>query len=122
MGEEADSVLVSTNVTEERKVYATVVSKFDSFFKVRRNIIFERARFNKRNQRKGETSERYIMELYRLAENCDYGALKEEMIRDRLVMGIRDAALSQQIQLDSELTLEKTKKKIRQREAVAEQQ
>ena len=62
------------------------------------------------------------MELYRLAENCDYGALKEEMIRDRLVVGIRDASLSQQLQLDSELTLEKTKKKIRQREAVGEQQ
>ena len=73
-------------------------------------------------QREGETSERYIMELYRLAENCDYGALKEEIIRDRLVVGIRDAALSQQLQLDSELTLEKTKKKIRQREAVGEQQ
>ena len=123
MGEEADSVLASTNVTEEeRKVYATVVGKFDSFFKVRRNIIFERARFNKRNQREGETSERYIMDLYRLAENCGYGALKEEMIRDRLVVGIRDAVLSQQLQLDSELTLEKTKKKIRQREAVGEQQ
>ena len=41
MGEEADSVLASTNVTEEeRKVYATVVGKFDSFFKMRRNIIF----------------------------------------------------------------------------------
>ena len=59
------------------------------------------------------------MELYRLAENCDYGELKNEMIRDRLVVGIRDAVLSQQLQLDAELT---AKKKIRQREAVGEQQ
>ena len=41
------------------------------------------------------------------------------MIRDRLVVGIQDASLSQQLQLDAELT---AKTKVRQREAVAEQQ
>ena len=113
----------STNITaEERKIYATVVSKFDEFFKVRRNVIFERARFNRRNQQEGETSEQHIMELYALAENCDYSNLKEEMIWDRLVVGIRDTGLSQQLQLDAELTLEKAKTKVRQREAVGEQQ
>ena len=95
IGEEAEAVLTSTNITaEEREQYDTVVAKFDSFFGVRRNIIFERARFNRRHQQEGETAEQYIMELYRLAENCDYGPLKDEMIRDRLVVGIRDGALS----------------------------
>ena len=123
IGEEAEAVLTSTNITaEERGQYDTVVAKFDSFFGVRRNIIFERARFNRRHQQEGETAEQYIMELYRLAENCDYGPLKDEMIRDRLVVGIRDAALSQQLQLDAELTLDKAKTKVRQREAVGEQQ
>lgn len=62
------------------------------------------------------------MELYTLAEYCDYSAMTDEMIRDRLVVGIRDAQLSQQLQIDADLTLEKAKKKIRLREAVAEQQ
>ena len=123
IGEEKESVLTSTNTTEdERKVYQTVLDKFDSFFKVRRNVIYERIRFNRRNQLENETAEQYIMELYRLAESCDYGALRNEMIRDRLVVGIRDAALSQQLQLDAELTLEKAKKRIRQKEAVGQQQ
>ena len=61
------------------------------------------------------------MELYRLADSCDYGDLNDEMIRDRLVVGIRDAVLSQLLQLDADLTLETAKKKIRQREAVGEQ-
>ena len=122
LGEEAEGVLTSTNATDdERKVYDTVVEKFDAFFKVRRNVIFERARFNRRNQLDGETAEQYIMELYRLAESCDYGDLKDEMIRDRLVVVVRDAVLSQQLQLDADLTLETAKKKIRQREAVGEQ-
>ena len=37
------------------------------------------------------------------------------MIRDRLVVGIRDAALSQQLQMDSGLTLEKAKKTVHQK-------
>ena len=61
MGEEADGILASTNVAaEERKVYKTVLSKLDGFFDVRRNVIFERARFNRRNQREGESAEQFI--------------------------------------------------------------
>ena len=50
--------------------------------------------------------EEYIVALYDLAENCNYGAMKEEMIRDCLVVGIQDSALSQKLQLDDKLTLE----------------
>ena len=62
------------------------------------------------------------MALYDLAETCEYGSMKEEMIRDRLVVDIRDDALSQKLQLDATLSLEKAKKEVRQREAVHEQQ
>ena len=89
LGEEAESVLTSTNISEEeRKDYAAVLAKFDGFFQVRRNVIFERARFNRRCQLPGESAEQYIVELYNLAEHrCNYGTLTSEMIRDRLVAG-----------------------------------
>ena len=83
MGEEADSVLASTHISaEDRKKYDAVVAKFDAYFQVRRNIIFERAKFNRRSQREGESAEQYITELYELIEFCEYGGLKEEMLRD----------------------------------------
>ena len=69
-----------------------------------------------------EKAQQYITCLYSLIETCEYGTFKEEMLRDRLVVGIRDAAMSQKLQMDAELTLEKTKKAIRQKEAVHEQQ
>ena len=122
LGEEAEAVLSSTNATtEDRKDYKKVLEKFDSFFQVRKNVIYERARFNRRNQQSGETAEQYIMVLYDLVEHCEYGELKDEMIRDRLVVGIRDTTLSEKLQLESALTLESAKKAIRQREAVHEQ-
>ena len=51
------------------------------------------------------------MALYDFIELCDYGDdIKEEMIRDHLVVGIRDSALSEKLQLDATLMLESAKK------------
>ena len=111
MGEEADSVLASTHISaEDRKKYDAVVG----------NIIFERAKFNRRSQREGESAEQYITELYELIDFCEYGGLKEEMLRDRLVVGIQDLTLSEKLRTDPELTLEKAKTMIRQKAAAKE--
>ena len=108
LGEESEAVLSSTNPSEDDLTdYAKILGKFNGFFKVRKNVIFERARFNRRNQLEGETAETYIMELYTLVESCES---KEEMIRDRLVVGIRDTSLSERMQMESDLTLDRAKK------------
>ena len=75
-----------------------------------------------RKQEEGETVDSFITTLYELAEHCNYGDLREEMIRDRLVVGIRDSKLSETLQLDGELTLEKAIAQARQRETVKQQQ
>ena len=104
--------------SEERTSYNTVMAKLDDYFRVRKNAIFKRARFNRRNQLQEETAEEYITALFSLIDSCDYGNLKDEMLRDRLVVGIRDAGLSQRLQMDSELSLAKAMKLVRQNEAV----
>ena len=57
-----------------------------------------------------------------MADSCEFGVMKDELIRDRLVVGICDNALSERLQMEAELTLDKAKRLIRQREAVKEQQ
>ena len=95
LGEEADDVLTSTNISaEDRKKYSEVIAKFDAFFQVRKNVIFERARFNRRNQRPGESIEQYITALYGLLKSCEFGTFKEELLRDRIVVRILDTTLS----------------------------
>jgi len=70
----------------------------------------------------GESVEQFIVEKYNLAEHYNYGELKFEMIRDRLVVGIQDLALPECLQLDPDLTLEKAKTIVHQHEVVKEQQ
>ena len=89
---------------------------------MQKNVIFERARFNHRTQEDEESVEQFITSLYSLVDNCEYGNMKEELIRDRLVVGIKDVSLSEKLQMDEALTLDKAKKLVRQREAVKEQQ
>ena len=57
-----------------------------------------------------------------MADNCEFGAMRSEMIRDRLVIGIRDKQLSERLQTEPELTLTKAERFIRQRAAVTQQQ
>ena len=84
-------------------------------------VIFERARFNRRCQAVGDSVE-FITSLYTLAENCDYADLKDQMIPDRFVVGICNQAQSERLQMDAGLTLEKAKTFVRQCKAVHEQQ
>ncbi|XP_071101769.1 uncharacterized protein [Haliotis cracherodii] len=123
MGAEADDILPTFTLSEEEQTSYTIVkAKFDQYFSVRRNVIFERAKFNQRVQRDGEPVDSFITDLYSLAENCNYGALHDEMIRDRIVVGIRDLKLSEKLQHDSELTLQKAVTSARQSEIIHKHQ
>ena len=117
MGDEADDILRSFKLSDtDVKKYSVVKEKFEDHFIKKRNVIYERARFNSRKQEKGEPVDSFITDLHALAEHCDYKDLHDEMIRDRIVVGLRDAALSEKLQLDSKLTLEKAVTTARQAE------
>ena len=80
MGDEADDIMAGFGVTEEeREVYQSVKNKIDGNFVIRRNAIFERAKFNRRCQEDGEMVDSCITSLFCLVEHCAYGALHDEM-------------------------------------------
>ena len=56
-----------------------------------------------------------------IVENYQYGALAQEMICDKLLVGISDKALSEQLYTLADLTLEKDKTMIKHNEAIHEQ-
>ena len=95
MGDDADIILLSFRLSEaDSKNYDSVVSALDSHFVKRRNVTYERAKFNQRRQELGEPVDAFITALYGLAEHCRYASL-HEMIRDRIVVGVLDAKLSE---------------------------
>lgn len=123
MGEEADDMAVSLGLTtEEAKDSNTVNEKFESHFVMKRNMIFERAKFNLRSQKENESVDNFITDLHCLAQYFEFGSLKNDLIRERIVVGLKDKKLPEQLQLDSKLTLEEAITKSRQSETVKKQQ
>ena len=102
--------------------FEVVKDKFDSYFIGTRNVIYERARFNQRQQQTGESVDAFVTDLYKLVEYCEYEALKDDIIRDRIVVGLRDEQLSEKLQLDAKFTLKRAVDHGRQKEAVRKQQ
>ena len=108
MDEDAEDTLSHPRTSYKTIAKSTTLSSASSmpFFRVRKNVIFERTRFNRRSQQPDESAEQFITCLYTLAENCVYGDLRDDCI----IVGIHDGALSEHLQLDPELTLEKAVK------------
>ena len=123
MGDEAEDIILSFNLTkEDSKKYSVMKDKFESYFVKRKNIIYQRVNFNAREQEDGESVDTFITSLYSLAEKCVFVNLYDDMIRDRIIVGIKDTVLSELMQLDNDLTLEKTSKMVRQSEQVKQEQ
>lgn len=123
MGSEADDLLVSFGLTaEQARKYSVVKQKFSDFFNVKKNVVYERAKFFKRRQLEGELADVFINDVYKLAETCELQNLKEELITTVLVIGVADDKLSETLQMDHNLTAAQAVKKIRQAETVRGQQ
>lgn len=127
MGEKADDIFASFKLSEKKAVeYKAVVEKFTAHFIPKINVIFERSKFNMRVQEEGESVEEYITALHKLAETCDYEkfgvGMQDELIRDRLVIGLLDKKVNQKLQLEDNLTLERAIQVARQCEDIRNQQ
>lgn len=92
---------------ESREDPVCLKRKFKEICNPETNVIMERHNFNTRNQKPGETVEAYVSTLRNQAKNCNFGALEDELIRDRLVCGISSDTVRRTLLKETELTLSK---------------
>jgi hypothetical protein len=114
MGEKSEEIMLQ--FPQQPDTLEKALKDFDTYFVPRRNIIFERFKFNSRVQQVGEPVDLFITDLHSLAEYCEFGAIKEELIRDRIVVGMLDARVSESLQLKPTLTLPEAVNAARQAE------
>ena len=90
---------------KRESTYDIVEAKFQVYFIKNVNVIYEQAKFNGWCQQEDDTVDQFVIALHTMAEHCSYGAIKEEMIRDHLVVGVHDTSLSLKLQLHPNITL-----------------
>lgn len=93
-----------------------------SYFIPCTNIVYERTKFNCWNQEYGEPVDEFFTNLRKLADPCEYSELKEELIRDMLVVGLLNKKLSERLQLDLKLTFESAVNAVRNSKTVKREQ
>ena len=91
----------------ENRTLLMVTEAFDNYCNPKRNETVERYRFNMRNQSQDEIFDKYVTELKILASTCNYGALHDSLIRDRLICGINDSNLRERLLRVADLDLQK---------------
>lgn len=89
-----------------KKNIDTVLTKFDEYCEPKKNIVYDRYIFNARMQKSNESIDQYITELKKLSESCEFGTLKNSLIRDRIVLGICDDRVRERLLRDRNLTLQ----------------
>ncbi|XP_071055933.1 uncharacterized protein [Onthophagus taurus] len=108
MGEEAAGILETLDLNETDEQDPEVIkTKLDEYFIPKTNISVERHKFNTRIQMEGETFDGFLSELRKIAANCDFGTLKEELIKDRIVCATRDKRVKDRLLRESNLTLKR---------------
>lgn len=68
-----------------------------------------------------EPIDRFLTEIKNKVISCDYGGLRDDMVRDQLVLGVNDSKLQERLLRESELTLAKAEQMCYSSEAVLKQ-
>ena len=92
------------------KTFTELITALSNHFQPAPSPIVERFKFHSRVRKPGESVADFVAELRRLSEHCKFGTTLNDMIRDRLVCGIKDDALQKRLLAEPELTYEKALK------------
>lgn len=108
IGEDAVEIFNTFGLSEEEKKNEKEILKaFENYCIPKKNVVYERYQFYKRDQKMGEPFELFLTDIKKLAQSCEFENLKEQMIRDRIVLGVRDENVQERLLRTEGLTLSK---------------
>ena len=91
----------------DRRKLDPIVAAFEQFCVGTVNVTYERYVFNRRQQENGERFDVFLGDIRRLAHSCDFDTVVKSMIRDRIVVGVRDDTTRHKLLQIRDLTLTK---------------
>lgn len=122
IGEDALEVYDTFTLTpEQREQYDEVIKAFQEFCKPKTNEVYERFVFYKRNQSQGEPFDVFLMDIKRLVKSCNFADKEEEMLRDRIVLGVNENNIQIKLIETQQLTYAAAVEKCRAHEITKEQ-
>ncbi|UYV77603.1 K02A2.6-like, partial [Cordylochernes scorpioides] len=106
IGKDCFNVFLNLDLKEdENNSLPKIIEALNNHFTPQKNVIYERYIFNTSNQEENEGIDSYTNRLRGLASSCEYDILTEELIRDRIVLGIKDNRVRKKLLMEPKLNL-----------------
>jgi hypothetical protein len=122
IGEEGVEIFNSLNLSDQdNQNYEKVIEEFEKYVTPKKNEVYERFVFYCRKQEQEERFEHFLTDLRRLAKSCDFKISEEEMIRDRIVLGVNNKIVQEKLLAIDKLTLQRAISVCRSYEATMSQ-
>ncbi|RVE41869.1 hypothetical protein evm_013477 [Chilo suppressalis] len=110
IGDDGIEIFNSFNLDRTQTKLEDVLKKFDEKFSPHTNITVERYNFFTRMQKPDESLEEYLTIINNLATTCDFGNLKQSLIKDMLIIGMKNTYIKKRLLQEEGLTVESTMK------------
>ena len=108
MGKDCLQTFLNLNIlAEDRNNVEACITALENYFKPRCNVVYERYVFNCCEQNQGRPVDSYVTRLRKLASSCEFGTLTDELIHDKLVIGLNDRGTKGKLLREKSLTLDK---------------
>lgn len=108
MGSECRHVCIhSLTLTEDQqKDPSAILGALEDYFKPAKNVIYERYMFGCCKQETDEPIDSFLTRIKERALSCEYHALRDELVRDRLVLAVASEGTRRRLLRERELTLQ----------------
>ena len=90
---------------DDSKKYDIISSKFRGSLYCEKKTKSTKGQILVKGFKKRENLQSFNTAVHELAETCEYGDLREELIMDRIIVEIRDQRLSTKLMINEKLTL-----------------
>ena len=95
---------LSTPLKPGEKTYKEIVELVASHLQPKPSVIMQRFKFNSRVRGEGESIADFAAALRQLSEHCAFGDTLQDVLRDRLVCGVKDERIQRRLLGEVELT------------------
>ncbi|CAA9998761.1 unnamed protein product, partial [Nesidiocoris tenuis] len=108
IGQEAIAIYDSFKLTESEKTDLKVIKqRFNNYFTPKINKTYERLVFNRMMQKPHQSFDEFLTEAINQANRCAFGALRDEFICDKIVIGILDDDVRKSLLSEDDLLYDK---------------
>lgn len=91
-----------------------IKARFAQYFTPKVNITYERYKFNSMVQQDGEKFDDFLTKIKSQGAKCDFGAVFDSLLRDKIIVGIRSEVVREQLLADDqESTLDRVTQRCR---------